>query len=476
MASMSFDALKGKLRETRKSLRGLWLKLWGGGCLLVILGFAAAWFFVKPAPPKTIVIAAGPKDGSYYRFARSYADSLAESGIRLELRETAGSLENYHLLHTDPEVHLAIVQGGTAPQDVKQAGDIEALASLYLEPVWVFYRSDRPFDDLRDLRGKRIAVGRADSGTQVLADALLKENGVDASSGAKLLSIGGKDAVRQLRDKRIDALVFVTSPRSPLVRELIRDSDIRLLDFRRHAGYQRRHPFLKSVVLRRGVIDMLRDLPKQDVHLIAPVANLVAGEEFHEALVPLVLAAVEKAHRGGNELVAPEQFPSTEFAEFPVNDSARRYFVSGPPFLQRYLPFWVASAIDRGKVLLIPAITLLFPLFKLAPLIYRWRTRSKIYRWYRILRAIETDLKDGSREDLPEHTRTLSAMQQELDEIASVPLSFMEEFYNLRLHVEFVQRRVTKALEAGDDEKVPEKHTTRSHLPGGTANRRTQRP
>ena len=447
MPQKMLGSLKDKLQETRKSLRSLWLRLWGGGCVIVIIGFVAAWFFVKPAPPRKIVIAAGPRDGHYFAFAKQYADVLAESGIELELRETAGSLENYRLMRSDPDVQLAIVQGGTAPHEVRVSDDIEALASLYLEPVWVFYRNDSPHRDLRALRGQRIAVGRKGSGTQLLAEALLKENGVDSEAKTQLIQMGGRDAVERLLEKKLDAVILVTSPRSILVHRMLRTDGIRLLDFERHAGYQRRHPFLKGVILRRGVVDMARDLPRRDVHLIAPVANLVARDDFHEALVPVILSAAKVAHRSGNELVPPEQFPSLEFIEFPVNASAQRYFASGPPFLQRFLPFWIASAVDRGKVLLIPAITLLFPLFKLAPLLYRWRIRSRIYRWYRILRAIEADLKEKTSEALPGHIETLSQMQQELDEIASVPLSFMEEFYNLRLHVEFVQRRVASAIE-----------------------------
>lgn len=126
--------LSERLRETRSQLRGLWLKLWGGGFLVVAAGFAIAWFLMEPAPPHRIVIATGPEDGAYYGFAKQYAEHLARHGITLEVRPTAGSVENYQLLLSDPTVDLAIVQGGTAPEEVLASHEIESLASLYLEP------------------------------------------------------------------------------------------------------------------------------------------------------------------------------------------------------------------------------------------------------------------------------------------------------------------------------------------------------
>jgi len=58
---MDFQAgtlLAERFQETRRQFRRLWLKLWGAGFLIVLLGFTVAWIFVQPAPPRQIVIAA----------------------------------------------------------------------------------------------------------------------------------------------------------------------------------------------------------------------------------------------------------------------------------------------------------------------------------------------------------------------------------------------------------------------------------
>lgn len=446
--SLRRDSLLTKhFRETRGQVRGLLLKIWGGGFIVVLIGFALAWFFIQPAPPRTIVMATGSQEGAYFQFANAYADHLQEHGVTLKLRPTAGSVENYQLLRSDPEVDLAIVQGGTASDDVLASTNIESLASLYFEPVWVFYRGDTTITDLRELGDKRIAIGRAGSGTDAMSLLLLGENGIDTSSGAEFVHEGGIDAVRRLKRGEVDAAFFVTSPHSKLVRELIAMDNIHLLDFDRHAAYARRHPYLTSVILERGVIDLERDFPRSDVLLVAPAANLVATSALHDALIPLLLRAATETHQRDGSLLQRGRLPSTEFVEFPLNESARLYFENGPPFLQKYLPFWIASAVDRGKILLLPALTLLLPLFRVAPPLYRWRIRSRIYRWYEILRGIESDLRSKTdAETLGKHAATLSTMEGELDDLSSVPLAYMQEFYNLRLHVEFVERRLERVI------------------------------
>ena len=442
--------LSEHFRQTRRHVRGLLFKIWGGGFLLVIFGFTLAWFFIQPAPPKRIVMATGPRDGAYFRFGAAYAEYLKKQGVTLELRSTAGTPENYELLQKDNGIDLAIVQGGAVPEGLlASTSTIESLASLYFEPIWVFYRGDESLADLRDLKSKRIAIGQENSGTAGIVRLLLGENGIGESSENVLIQSGGRQAAMELLGGEVDVAIFVMSPSSTVIRELIESDRVRLLSFERHEAYARRHPFLTSVTLERGVINLENDRPRTDINLIAPAANLIANQSLHDALIPLLLRAVNETDQSKANLFDPGRLPSTEFVEFPVNASARRYFDEGPPFLQRYLPFWVASAIDRGKIMLLPAITLLLPLFRIAPPLYRWRIRSRIFRWYEILRGIESDLRaNAGSAELRKHARTLSEMEDELDDLQTVPLSYMEEFYNLRLHVEFVERRVVRALES----------------------------
>ena len=154
------------LHELRESRRDL-VKTIGPIFLVATVGFLIAFYFVEPPPPQEVVIVAGHADGNYYAAAQRYARLFEENGVTLTVRETAGSVENYELLLNDDSVQLAIVQGGTAPQ-VPGIEQLESIATLYLEPVWVFYRSGQSITRLADLKGKRIAVG--DEGVVVIVD------------------------------------------------------------------------------------------------------------------------------------------------------------------------------------------------------------------------------------------------------------------------------------------------------------------
>lgn len=456
------------LDEFAASRRDL-MRIWGPGFLVGLIVFGLCWIFLEPAPPDNLIIVTGPKEGAYYRFANEYAKVFAKEGVHLEIRESEGSIENYRIMKQDQSVHLAIVQGGTAADD-SEPEDLEALASLYLEPVWVFYRADATRTALRDFKDARVAIGNPGSGTRALAERLFADNGLSTGAGnIDLQSLGGREAATAIQDGKIDGAVFVMSGESPLIHELVLNPDLRLLSFDRHQAYCRRYPFLTSIKLDSGVLNLERNIPDSTVYLLAPAANLIATPDLHDAFIPLLLKAARKVHYFGGMFVDPGDFPSLRYVEFEVNDSARQYFENGPSFLQRYIPFWVVSAIDRSKILLLPLLTLVFPLVKLAPPIYRWQIRSRIYQWYRVLRQVDQRLKSNENSFIPQRDlKALHQMEHELDTV-TVPLAYMQEFYMLRMHLELVRRRLESRLDAHDEEPTAvenEDHRPEQHPPG----------
>jgi TRAP transporter TAXI family solute receptor len=444
------------LDELRQSRRDVF-KVGGPAILAALLAFFIAFYFVEPPPPRQLVIAAGPSDGNYYAVAGQYAQVFEENNVQLTVRETAGSVENYHLLLNEDAVRVAIVQGGTAPE-VPGRERLESLCTLYLEPLWLFYREGEPITEVGDLQGKRVAVGETGSGTQVLAEMLLRANAIEAQSEqTEFIYETGTDAASLLQRGEIDAAIFVLSAKSPIVHELLADERLELLSFKRSEAYAQRYAFLEDVTLARGVIDLQGDLPDRDVHLIAPAANLVATGNLHDAFIPLLLESATEAHEGGGLVTTAGEFPSLQSVEFPVNAVARHYLKHGPSAFQKYLGFWISSLIDRTKILLVPLIVLLIPLVKLAPPVYRWRIRSRIYRWYALLREIDQALRSGGTK-VPQYKRKLDRIERELEEV-NVPLSYMEEFYHLRLHIDLVQRRLAEQQQR--TRQLSEKERTR---------------
>ena len=408
--------------------------------IVTLVGFLVAWQFVNPAPPRTIVIATGQKDGAYFQFAERYRDLLAAEGIELQIRETAGSIENIRLLEdSHSDVDLAFVQGGVGAQ--AESDSIVSLASLYFEPLWVFYRGDQIINRLTGFSQKRMSIGAEGSGTRAVALTLLEDNHLDAASDY-LLSMGNREGQEALMGGNIDAAFFVASPRSKLVQNLLRDEAINLMSFQRATAYTRRHHYLSRVTLPEGVIDLKVNIPPSDTALLAASANLVANDNFHPALVSLLLQIAAEVHGGGDLFEKPGEFPNTRNLEFQLDDDAARYFKHGPPVLQRYLSFWTANLIDRLKIMMVPLVTLLIPLFKIMPPAYRWRVRKKIYRWYRELQALDIDHPEReSDENLQSLLTRLETIEEEVRKV-DVPLSYADELYDLRLHIGLVRSKL----------------------------------
>ena len=411
------------------------LKIYAPAAFVVIAAFVLAFQFIKPAPPKHVVMATGGPEGAYYQFGRRYAAFLAREGITLQLRPTAGSVENLELLRSG-EVSLALVQGGV--DDGQSDPGLFSLGSMYYEPLWLFSRKGLSVQRLGDLAGRRIAMGPEGSGTRALANRLLRDNGL--AQTADWVAKGGQSAVDELLAGRVDAAFFVMSAESALIRELLSHPQVVLADFVRAPAYTRRYRFLSALELPEGAYDLAANIPNRTVRLLAPAANLVSNTDLHPAVASLILQAASEVHREGGYFGDRGEFPSARLLAFPLSDEADHFYMHGPPLLQRFLPFWAASLVDRLKVMLLPLLVLLFPLIKVMPPIYTWRMRARVYRWYEELEKAEQQLTDGDS-DVATLLDELNRIETEVRQV-KVPLSFTDQLFQLREHIDMVRRGV----------------------------------
>jgi len=410
---------------------------------VAIAGFALALHFVQPAPPSKIVMSTGRPDGDYYRFGLAYRRLLAQEGVDLQLVTSDGALENIgRLMDPDSGVDVAFFQSGTGFS--ANAPHVESLGTLYYEPLWVFYRG-APIADLRGLNGKRIAIGPEQSGTRPLALQLLAVN-LAVLPPTELLPLPGEQAAGMLERGEVDAMLHVAPPDSALVQRLIAMPGVRLLSFDRAEAYVRRFPFLSSVTLPRGVFNLAGDVPDHDIVLLSPTANLLARDSLHPALAYLLMTAATTVHGDGSLLSPRGQFPALLDAGFPYAAEAVRYYKSGEPWLQRYLPYWMAVLVDRLWVLVLPFLALVVPLSRLLPQAYAWRMRSRLYRWYGRLKEIELELEaEPNAEELSEILKRLDQIEIAVSHLP-MPLAFSENLYNFRTNLERVRARVFKGL------------------------------
>ena len=429
------------VRGERLSLRDMFMAWWPA-LLVVAIGFAVAWQFVEPAPPRSVVMVTGAEDGAYFAFAKQYGEVLARNDIELEIRSTSGSVENYHLLKAeDSDVDFGFVHGGIGKAE--DAPDLLSLGGMYYEPVWVFHRLGTRIERLTQLKGRRIAIGPLGSGTRRLAASLLVASGVPIPHGP-VADLTGDAAVRALQEGRADVVVLVASPQSRAVNALLRDRRVQLVSFSHAEAYTRHFPHLAAIVLPKGGIDLKLDIPPQDVRLVATTADLVVRDDLHPAVVGLLAEAAAEVHGRPGLFQRAHEFPSSLDVDFPMSADAARYYKSGAPFLQRYLPFWAANFVDRMIVLLVPIIALVIPLFRLLPALYHWRIRSRIYRQYGELKFLEDEvINQPAADKVRDYLARLDSIEDRVNKLR-IPLAYHEQMYTLRGHIDLVRAYIAR--------------------------------
>ena len=441
------------LRNTLLSFRDL-LATGGPFILIAIALLGLAYWLLDPTPPKRVVLATGPAQGAYAEFGKRYAQELAAYGITVELRTTQGAAENLRLL-ADPKsgVDIAFAQGGAGEKRKAEDPDdpLVSLGSLFYEPVWLFYRKDsaqrllkaETLNSLKQLEGWRFNIGARGSGAPNLMLRMFEANDMERSA-LTLLRLEQTPAVMALLAGEVDALVFASAPESLMVQMLLKTPDIRLFSFAQAEAYARRFPFLSPVVLPRGIVDLAQDLPPQDV-------RLVARSSTHPALIQLFVQTAETIHGGAGWFQHKGDFPSAVNTERPLAKEADRFYKSGgAPLLQRTLPFWLANLIDRMWPVLVTLIAILIPLSRTVPPLYEFRVRSRIFRWYGQLRGVEEAIGTRPAAELLDE---LHGIEQRVEQV-TVPLSYADELYALRTHIQMVGNRL-RATSAQPQPSLP---------------------
>ena len=432
------------VRETLISIRDL-LIAFGPFILIAVALLVVAYWLLDPTPPHRVVLATGPENSAYAEFGKRYAEELKRYRIEVELRNTVGSRDNLVLLRDRKEhVDLAFVQGGaseTIRDDGEEHEPLVSLGSLFYDPVWIFCRAASlpKFNSLGELRGKRVNIGARGSGTPGLFMRLAAANQIEREELQRTL-LGDTEAVIALLDGKLDAIVLVSAPEAQLVQMLLQTPGIRLFEFTNAEAYARRYRYISPVLLPRGVAHLALDVPNHDLQLIAATTSLVAREDTHPAIIELFLQAASRIHSGPGWIARAGQFPSAAQNEFPLAKDAERYYRTGPPLLQRYLPFWLANLIDRMWVALFSIVAVLIPISRMLPPLYRFRVRSRIFRWYRNLRVIEHQLEDRER-TRDELLASLDKLEARVTSI-TVPLAYADELYALRQNIDLVRARL----------------------------------
>ena len=436
------------IRYTLLSLRDLAVSV-GPFLLLAIALLVLAYGWLDPNPPKHVTLATGPAQSAYAEFGKRYAQALAKEGITVELLPSEGSAANLQLLR-EGKADLGFVQGGTSEAGTLDDAELESLGSLFLEPVWLFYREaaapadttpPHTLESLTQLQDLRVNVGTPGSGVPNLMNKLLDSNRVDP----RTLTLSQQEqtpATVAFLGGEIDAIVFASAPESSMVQMLLQTPGIKLMDFAQSEAYSRRFAFLSPALLPRGVVDLAANIPPHDVHLVAPTTTLLTRTSTHPALLQLFALAGNSIHGSAGWFKHAREYPNVKNNELPLAQEAERSIQGGTPLLQRYLPFWVANLVERMWLAMGIILAVLIPLGKVVPPLYQFRIRRRVFRWYAKLRDIEHRL-----ETQPDYKATLLDELNDLEQVVTkinVPLSYTDEQYSLLANIGLVRKKMSR--------------------------------
>jgi TRAP transporter TAXI family solute receptor len=434
-----------RIQKPPMTAQRLRLLIVGAIVLIAALGWAL-FIMLKPAIQRTIVITAGADKGIYSGFAERYAPLLKREGITLDIRRSSGSVENYQRL-TDPEseYEVGFLQSGTTTPT--ENDHLQTIAAVSYEPIWVFYRGDNVINRLAQLRGKRVSVGIPGSGLLKVSRTLLGHSGINGDN-ATLLEMDAYKAYQNLENGQLDAAFFIGRPDAPM-QQMLLNSDLKLMSFAQADALVLKFPSLSKIIFPRASTSVANDLPQADVTMLAATALLVSKDTLHPALAYLLLEAANAAHAREDYFTPRGVFPNLNTDDFPISDESTRYFKSGRPFLQRYLPFWLASFIERRLLILLPFMALLFGLLQALPRMVAARMRNRLVVWYREIKSLEDEIwasKNPSKEQIAQWRDDIENIDANASQIR-IPQRYFQDVYALKQAIRVVRERIVQAAQ-----------------------------
>lgn len=409
-------------------------------CILGVVSLALIYFF--PAPPSKFTIVTGGKNQIYQSIGNRYREIIARSHVDLEVRLTTGAVENIELLN-DPTsgIKVGIVQGGISTSD--RSPDLLSLGLINYQIYWIFFSATETLDDLRQLKGKRVALGPQGSGQRPMTEKILAISGV-TSENTTLFGLSAQDAADALNDGKVDALFLPFALDSPILRSLLENPRFRTMSMTEAETLTRIFPFLVRLVMPRALMDFEKVIPATDTVLIATTNVVLVRNDIHPALIDLLAQAIVETHGKPGLFQQAGEFPKMTDPEYPVAPDASDFYRNGASFLNRYLPFWMVTHVRRLLVVSLAGVAIIVPLLNFAPKLYQWFVQNLMSKLYRRLRIIEKEMQNQLT------APQVAALQTDFDNIVRMaeilPMRHSDLFFDLNLHIKSMRERLASRL------------------------------
>lgn len=392
-------------------------------------------------PPTKAVIAAGSAQDSYSRLAQRYAEQLERIGINVEIVYSdtqKGSLER--LTRTGEAASIGFAHGIYA----NAAKQVQALAVVGQEPVWIFSRTNGPAS-LTQAQGLRLAAGDFSSSSSLAARLLLEHAGIRPGQ-LRFEALYGVAAANALIDGKVDIVVLADGEDSQAVQRLTRDSAIQLLGTDQAGALAVREPLLRPLLLPQGAIELGGDIPPRDLTLMSLQTHLLVRPEVHPALQRALLDAAIDIHEIPSFLQRHGEFPSFSGSDFPLSPTARAYSLGGRPWIETLLPYRTAQYAELILYAIAPILGLTLILLAWIPKLFDWRVSAALNHFYGELKFLESDIDQAATGNPMELRRFLERLDNMERQVAALdfPDAFSERWYTLREHLAAARDRLLK--------------------------------
>jgi TRAP transporter TAXI family solute receptor len=285
----------------------------------------------------TFTLASGQEGGDYARFGTALIDAVNQlaPAVRLRQRYSDGSVENAWLLSRG-EADYAIVQGDVAAAALSGTDEfarggplanLRAVGGLFPEAIHVVVLANSPIRDIAQLRGRRVGIGAASSGTRFDAVAVLAAHDLSLSDLTEAREDGPAAAIVRLTRKQLDAL-FLTSaaPTRALQQLATQQPGLRLLPLRDDAVERLLHtrPGLTPLSLPANTYPRQHEAVKTVASAALLLTTLDAPHAEVERVSDLIYARMPELHRSRADVVKVSSDNEFRGVTIPLHPGAAR--------------------------------------------------------------------------------------------------------------------------------------------------------
>jgi TRAP transporter TAXI family solute receptor len=305
---------------------------------------AAAWVFWIQSIRSTVVIEAGPKGAFFHETAVLIQNELKQYGVdaKIVFREDTVKIID------DVNDKASPVDIGFVSQDVgtQQYPEVTAVATITLEPLFIFYLASLDIKNLQDLKGMRLAVSPPASGTRKFAELVLGLYGVN-SQNTTFLPVNLSESAEAIKMGQVDAAFFEQPPDSAAIKALALDPKLRMLSLPQADALASNLSFARPVTVYGGGFDYLKGIPDRDIRLIAIPVTLIVKKDLKPAIVTIITQSLKTHFQKATLVSKPGEVLLINHDSIVPNQHAETVLKNGLPYIYRTLPFSLAALIDH---------------------------------------------------------------------------------------------------------------------------------